>query len=78
MDQRTKWRRAGETASGTGALLTDADVVSRRKPSSPETRGFSLGVLLELVALKNHFETVTFPRPQTVWDEVAARPSRGA
>ena len=40
-------------------------------------RGFPDEIMEELVALKNYFQTVVYPVPQTVWDEVAAR-SRGS
>lgn len=36
--------------------------------------GFPLGVLLELAALKNYFETRLHPEPQTAWDQIAERP----
>jgi hypothetical protein len=36
-------------------------------------RGFPVGVVLELATLKNHFQSVVHPSPQTVWDEVARR-----
>ena len=36
-------------------------------------RGFPLGIVLEIAALKNYIETVSNPAPQTVWDEVSAR-----
>jgi hypothetical protein len=36
-------------------------------------RGFPIDIVTELAALKNHFETVVHPAPQTVWDEVAER-----
>ena len=40
--------------------------------------GFPLGVALELARLKDYFETVVFPTPQSVWDEVSARRRGGA
>jgi hypothetical protein len=36
-------------------------------------RGLPDEVAEELVSLKNYFETVLFPVPQTAWDEVAER-----
>jgi hypothetical protein len=39
-------------------------------------RGLPHVVAEELARLKNHVETVLYPVPQTVWDEVAGR-SRG-
>lgn len=36
-------------------------------------RGLPDEVADELATLKNYFETVLFPVPQTAWDEVAAR-----
>ncbi len=36
-------------------------------------RGFPLAIALEIVSIKNYFETVVNPMPQSVWDEVAAR-----
>src|SRR2546423_3921612 len=36
-------------------------------------RGFPIGVVLELAALKNYFEAVLHRAPQTVWDEVSSR-----
>jgi hypothetical protein len=36
-------------------------------------RGFPDEIMDELVALKNYFQTVVYPVPQTVWDEVASR-----
>lgn len=36
-------------------------------------RGFPLDIALEIVSIKNYFETVVNPMPQSVWDEVAAR-----
>lgn len=35
--------------------------------------GFPTGVLLELAALKDHFETGLHHQPQTVWDEITDR-----
>ncbi|HTT13217.1 MAG TPA: hypothetical protein VMG60_20285 [Burkholderiaceae bacterium] len=36
-------------------------------------RGFPVGIVFELAALKNHFESAVHPSPQTVWDEVSRR-----
>jgi hypothetical protein len=36
-------------------------------------RGFPLDVVLELAALKSYFETVLYPAPQTVWEEISVR-----
>jgi hypothetical protein len=36
-------------------------------------RGFPLEIVEELASLKNYFQTVVYPAPQTVWDEVAER-----
>lgn len=38
-----------------------------------DRRGFPLDIALEIVSIKNYFETVVNPTPQSVWDEVAAR-----
>ena len=35
--------------------------------------GFPMGIVLELAALKNHFQTIVYPSPRTVWDEIAMR-----
>src|ERR1700741_1909793 len=35
--------------------------------------GFPIGIVFELAALKNFFETVVHRAPQTVWDEVSNR-----
>ena len=40
-------------------------------------RGFPIGVLIELAALKNYFESVLHRSPQTVWEEVANRTRSG-
>jgi hypothetical protein len=40
-------------------------------------RGLPDEVADELATLKNYFETVLFPVPQTAWDEVAARGRKG-
>jgi hypothetical protein len=37
-------------------------------------RGFPIGIILEIAALKDYFESVLHRSPQTVWDEVANRP----
>ena len=39
-------------------------------------RGFPLDIILELAALKGHFQTTVHPVPQTVWGEILLR-SRG-
>lgn len=36
-------------------------------------RGFPIGIVLELAALKNYFQTVLHPGPMTVWDEISSR-----
>jgi hypothetical protein len=36
--------------------------------------GFPLDLALELVYLKNYYETALHPTSQTVWDEIIARP----
>jgi hypothetical protein len=36
-------------------------------------RGFPDEILEELATLKNYFQTVVYPVPQTVWDEIAQR-----
>jgi hypothetical protein len=40
-------------------------------------RGLPNVIAEELATLKNYFETVLFPVPQTVWDEVAERKRKG-
>jgi hypothetical protein len=36
-------------------------------------RGLPDEILEELATLKNYFQTVVYPVPQTVWDEIAER-----
>jgi len=36
-------------------------------------RGFPMGIMLELAALKNYYQTTVHPSPTTVWDEIASR-----
>ena len=40
-------------------------------------RGFPIGIVIELAALKNYFESVLHRSPQTVWEEVASRTRGG-
>ena len=40
-------------------------------------RGFPMGIVLELAALKNYFQTFVHPAPRTVWDELSKRSREG-
>ena len=54
-------------------MLRDGKVIDKRGTR----RGLPDEVADELATLKNYFETVLFPVPQTAWDEVAARGRKG-
>ena len=41
-----------------------------------ERQGFPMKVLLELTSLKEHYQTMTFPTPYSVWDENTSHDDR--
>ena len=65
---------ARKWASVDGCLAYFDDLLIDRRGNR---RGFPIGILIELAALKNYFESVLHRSPQTVWEEVANRTRGG-